>query len=88
MPLRNEQVTVFGGTGYLGQHIVRRLGQSGYKVRVAVRHPRTDLVQNMDDAVEHMRADVSYYLKPFGTRSLIPHLEMKNHFFGKGGCSK
>ena len=59
MPLRNEQVTVFGGTGYLGQHIVRRLGQSGYKVRVAVRHPRTDLVQNMDDAVEHMRADVT-----------------------------
>ena len=33
--------------------------QSGYKVRVAVRHPQTDPVQNSVDAVEHVRADVT-----------------------------
>ena len=59
MPLRNEQVTVFGGTGYLGQHIVRRLAQAGYRVRVAVRHPRTNLFQNMGDAVKHVQADIT-----------------------------
>ena len=57
--MRNKQVTVFGGTGYLGQHIVRHLVLSGYKVRVAVRNPRTDLGQNSVDAVEHVRADVT-----------------------------
>ena len=57
--MRNEQVTVFGGTGYLGQHIVRRLGQAGYRVCVAVRHPRKSLFQIMGDAVDQIRADVT-----------------------------
>src|SRR5262245_10585324 len=33
-------VTVFGGTGFLGRHVVRRLRTQGFKVRVATRHPR------------------------------------------------
>ena len=57
--MRNEQVTVFGGTGYLGQRIVCRLGQAGYRVRVAVRHPRTTLFKNMGDAAEQVQADVT-----------------------------
>jgi NADH dehydrogenase len=32
-------VTVFGGTGFLGRRIVRRLAAGGWTVRVAVRHP-------------------------------------------------
>jgi uncharacterized protein YbjT (DUF2867 family) len=32
-------VTVFGGTGFLGRRIVRRLLGRGFAVRVAVRHP-------------------------------------------------
>ena len=55
----NEQVTVFGGTGYLGEHIVRRLAQAGYGVRVAVRQPIVSLFQNMGDAVEQVQADVT-----------------------------
>ncbi|MDB5589647.1 complex I NDUFA9 subunit family protein [Enterovirga sp.] len=32
-------VTVFGGTGFLGRHVVRDLARSGYRIRVAVRRP-------------------------------------------------
>ena len=32
-------VTVFGGSGFLGRQIVRRLAADGARVRVAVRHP-------------------------------------------------
>src|SRR6476661_3357026 len=32
-------VTVFGGSGFLGRHVVRALARSGYRIRVAVRRP-------------------------------------------------
>jgi uncharacterized protein YbjT (DUF2867 family) len=32
-------VTVFGGSGFLGRHVVRALAYKGYRVRVAVRRP-------------------------------------------------
>ena len=32
-------VTIFGGSGFLGRHIVQRLAQAGYRVRVATRKP-------------------------------------------------
>ncbi len=32
-------VTVFGGSGFLGRHVVRALARAGYRVRVAVRRP-------------------------------------------------
>lgn len=32
-------VTVFGGSGFLGRHVVRTLVKRGYRVRVAVRRP-------------------------------------------------
>jgi NADH dehydrogenase len=33
-------VTVFGGTGFLGRHLVERLRAEAWAVRVAVRHPK------------------------------------------------
>src|SRR5918994_1311942 len=35
----HNQVTVFGGSGFLGRQIVKRLAAEGARVRVAVRHP-------------------------------------------------
>jgi NADH dehydrogenase len=32
-------VTVFGGSGFLGRHIVRALANDGWRIRVAVRYP-------------------------------------------------
>ncbi len=36
-------VTVFGGSGFLGRHVVQALGRRGYRVRVAVRRPNDAL---------------------------------------------
>ncbi len=32
-------VTVFGGSGFLGRHLVKRLAQRGWRVRIATRNP-------------------------------------------------
>ena len=32
-------VTVFGGSGFVGRHVVRMLAKRGYRIRVAVRRP-------------------------------------------------
>ena len=43
-------VTVFGGSGFVGRHVVRALAQRGYRVRVAVRRP--DLAGHLQPAGE------------------------------------
>ncbi|MFL5042976.1 MAG: NmrA family NAD(P)-binding protein, partial [Xanthobacteraceae bacterium] len=32
-------VTIFGGSGFLGRHLIRVLCKRGYRIRVAVRRP-------------------------------------------------
>lgn len=38
--MKGKLVTVFGGTGFIGRHLVQRLAARGARVRVAVRHPK------------------------------------------------
>jgi len=38
-----RRATIFGGSGFIGRHIVRRLAAEGAVVRVAVRHPNQAL---------------------------------------------
>ncbi|WP_019223093.1 complex I NDUFA9 subunit family protein [Bartonella rattaustraliani] len=33
-------ITVFGGSGFVGRHVVETLTKRGYRVRIAVRHPQ------------------------------------------------
>jgi uncharacterized protein YbjT (DUF2867 family) len=54
-------VTVFGGTGFLGRHIVRHLLDRGFAVRVAARHPDRVRQTLADETrpLESIRADVN-----------------------------
>jgi len=54
----NIPVTVFGGTGFLGSRVVRQLAQRNHRVRVAVRHPRTEAFTTFGGRVEQVRADL------------------------------
>ncbi len=53
-------VAVFGGTGFLGRRVVRRLRQKGFSVRVATRHPDRGrgLFGSDDTQVESIGADI------------------------------
>ncbi len=56
-----RRVTVFGGSGFIGRHLVRRLARSGAILRVAVRHPDSAAyLKTMGDAgqIVPVRADI------------------------------
>src|SRR5438093_1528400 len=52
-------ITVFGGTGFIGRHLVALLLRSGATVRVAVRHPGpAQVATESRQAAELIQADV------------------------------
>ncbi len=71
-------VTVFGGSGFLGRHIVGRLAGQGAKVRAASRHPeRTDVPGagveggEIDSVYADVRDDASVASAVAGSGSVI-----------------
>lgn len=53
-----QLITVFGGTGFLGQAIVRELVDAGQRVRIAARRPAMPLPTEGSEAIELVRADI------------------------------
>ena len=55
------KVTVFGGTGFLGQRVVLRLLERDFSVRIASRHPeRTEaLFPDVGLGIESIHADIN-----------------------------
>lgn len=50
MSAANRLITVFGGSGFLGRHVVRALARAGYRIRIATRRPDlTGHLQPMGD---------------------------------------
>lgn len=39
MSLRSKLVTLFGGSGFIGRYVVKRLAEEGARIRVAIRRP-------------------------------------------------
>ena len=59
--MASRRVTVFGGSGFLGREIVKRLAAEGRPVRIAVRHPeRAGFLERLGQAgqIECIQADV------------------------------
>ena len=59
--MASKRATIFGGSGFLGRHIVKHLAAEGTSVRVAVRHPeRASFLERLgrDGQIELVHADV------------------------------
>ncbi len=39
--MSDQLITIFGGTGFIGRHLVSRLAANGYRIRLATRDPET-----------------------------------------------
>jgi len=60
--LQGSEVTVFGGSGFVGRHLVQRLAAAGAVIKVAVRHPeRAGFLRPLGEAgrIVPVRADIT-----------------------------
>jgi uncharacterized protein YbjT (DUF2867 family) len=59
MTMARRKVTVFGGTGFLGQRVVQHLLERDFSVRVAARHPERITALFPDVQLDAILADVN-----------------------------
>src|ERR1700749_1190067 len=60
--MKNQLVTIFGGSGFLGRHTVRALARAGWRSKVAPRHPNSGFFLRPLGTVgqiDFVKADVS-----------------------------
>src|SRR5688500_5875138 len=53
-----QHVTVFGGAGFIGRHLVERLARAGASVRIAARHPLTTAEPPRLARIQYVAADI------------------------------
>lgn len=58
--MNDPVVTVFGGTGFLGRHVVASLASAGYTVRVAARYPEATSAQWLSSNIEPVQVDIQH----------------------------
>ena len=56
MSFRYRVATVFGGSGFIGRHLIKRLAKTGTIIRVATRHPSNANFLRTNGAVGHFYA--------------------------------
>jgi uncharacterized protein YbjT (DUF2867 family) len=66
-----NRVTVFGGTGFVGRHIVRHLSDSGVTVRIASRHPARAEGDNVEQIVADVRDERSVEAAVVGADGVV-----------------
>jgi NADH dehydrogenase len=53
-----QHVTVFGGSGFIGRHLVEHLASTGVSMRVAARHPLTTAEPPRLAQIQYVEADI------------------------------
>ena len=67
----SKLVTIYGGSGFVGRYIARRLAKAGWRVRVAVRRPNEAMhvkpygaVGQVEPVFCNIRDDASVRVRP------------------------
>src|SRR5258705_12378105 len=76
-----DRVTVFGGTGFVGRRIMRRLSDAGATVRVASRHPAQDDGDNVEQVVADAHDERSVEAAVAGADGVAAAIGL---YFGQG----
>jgi uncharacterized protein YbjT (DUF2867 family) len=66
-----RRITVFGGTGFVGRRVVRRLSESGATVRIASRHPRRPEGNNVEQIAADARDERSVEAAVVGADGVV-----------------
>lgn len=86
----SKLVTIYGGSGFLGRYIARRMAKEGWRVRVAVRRPNEALfvktygaVGQVEPVLCNIRNDASVRAAMLGAESVVNCVGT----FDKGGAN-